>query len=121
MITVETIMKSVMRKWCCMTNHRVCNKGKATASAVEHQHISPPGRLCSLLSKYTLRFRVSTIFGSPFHPIGMIFFSFFGSSYILRCYLYLLVSNMISMSDDVSLVGQKVLTLPQDLNNPPVL
>jgi len=121
MVTVETILKSVMKKWRCMTYHRVCNKGNTTGPGVEQQPIFPPEHLCSLLSKYTLRFRIGTISGSSFQPIGMLFLSFFGSSYILRCYLYLLVSNMISMSDDVSLVGQEVLTLPQDLSNPPVL
>jgi hypothetical protein len=33
MITVETILKSATRKWCCMTNHRDCKKNNTTRAS----------------------------------------------------------------------------------------
>jgi hypothetical protein len=120
MITVETILKSVMGKLCCMTNRRVCSKNNATGLVVEHENVSPPEHLGSSLSKCTLRIRVNTIFAT--FCTQLVWIVFFVQQFIFfRWYLYLLVSNMISMSDDISLVGQELLALTQDTRYPPVL
>ena len=75
MITVNTILKSTMRKWCCMTNLRVGSKNNMTGASSETGTFSS-------LSKCTLLFRVNTIFGYSFHSICLDFFLFCGSLYI---------------------------------------
>jgi hypothetical protein len=83
------------KKWCYMTTHQDCNNSNTTGEVVEQELLSRPEFVSSPLSMCMLRFRLNTIFGSSFHLIVLDFF--FGSSYFFKCYLYLLLSYMISM------------------------
>ena len=82
MTTVETILKSAMRKWCCISNHWVWNKSNTTWGNSGTGTYFTSGTWV-LPFRSTLLFRVNAIFVYSFH-----FFPFL-AVHIFRYYLYL--------------------------------
>ena len=72
MITVDTILKSVMRKWWYMTTHRVCNKNNTAGTSSGAGTSFPSGTL----EFSTLEVNATTFFGPHFTQLAWICFPF---------------------------------------------